>query len=251
MIKSERHQLILDRVEKNGIVITKELVLELKVAEDTIRKDFQELSSKGLVRRVHGGVLKIENKISNFDDRIDKDLSLKEKLCLSTLKFIKDDQVIFIDGSTTNLVLAKMLVNDYKGMVITNSPSISLALCNQNQIDINVIGGKLNPNSKVISGSASIQQIRNLNIECTILGISSLSIEGGITYPFYEESLMKSELIKHSNKLIVIAIKNKLERIATFKSGDIESIDYIITDEDDESILYKYREKGAKIISVK
>jgi DeoR/GlpR family transcriptional regulator of sugar metabolism len=250
MIKSERHQLILDRVEKNGIVITKELVTELKVAEDTIRKDFQELSSKGLVRRVHGGVLKIENKISNFDDRVNKDLSLKEKLCFKTFPLIENEKVIFIDGSTTNLVLAKMLPMSYQGMVITNSPSIALALCNHDKIDINVIGGNLNPNSKVISGSSSIQQIRNLNVECTVLGISSLSIEGGITYPFYEESIMKSELIKHSNKLIVIASKNKFNRIATFKAGDIDNIDYIITDENEESILYKYKEKGLKIINI-
>ena len=56
MLKKERQIYILEKVKREGRAITNDLVEELGVAEDTIRKDFQELSKKGLVRRIHGGV---------------------------------------------------------------------------------------------------------------------------------------------------------------------------------------------------
>ena len=61
MLKKERQIYILEKVKREGRAITNDLVEELGVAEDTIRKDFQELSKKGLVRRIHGGVLRMEN----------------------------------------------------------------------------------------------------------------------------------------------------------------------------------------------
>ena len=109
MLKKERQIYILDKVEKEGRATTKELVAELGVAEDTIRKDFQEMSAKGQVQRIHGGVLRIEKKLLNFDDRITQQPSVKQELAESAVGLIEGKKILYIDGGTTNLKFAESL----------------------------------------------------------------------------------------------------------------------------------------------
>ena len=248
MLKKERQIYILEKVKKEGRAVTNDLVEELNVAEDTIRKDFQELSAKGLVRRIHGGVLRIESELLDFNERITQNPSIKQQLAIKATELIHDKNVIYIDGGTTNLKFAEALPKDFSGTVITNSPAIALALCEFKHIKINLIGGKLDPVTKIIKGTSSIKQIEAMNIECCILGVSSLTPENGITYPSFGESVLKKELIAHSNQIIVIANKEKLGSVSTFLAADISVIDILVTNETDEKIIRSYSKEGPQVI---
>ncbi|WP_449025037.1 DeoR family transcriptional regulator, partial [Peptostreptococcus stomatis] len=54
MLTEERQAYILDRVNKFNTVKLKDLVIELGASESTIRRDFDDLEDKGLIKRVHG-----------------------------------------------------------------------------------------------------------------------------------------------------------------------------------------------------
>lgn len=249
MLKKERQIYILEKVKKEGKATTNELVQELGLAEDTIRKDFQEMSAKGLVTRIHGGVLKIEEELINFDERITHKPSVKLCLAECAAELVKDKHVLYIDGGTTNLKFAESLPIDFTATVITNSPTISIALCKFPNIQVTLLGGNLNRTTKIVEGTSAIQQMNALNFECAIIGVSSLSPENGITFPSYDESLLKQEAIRHSKQTIVIANKEKLGTVAGFYAGDISMIDVLVTDEKDENILQKYSKEGIKIIT--
>ncbi len=248
MLKKERQIYILEKVKKEGKATTNELVKELGLAEDTIRKDFQEMSAKGLVTRIHGGVLKIEEELINFDERITHKPSVKQHLGECAAELVRDKRVLYIDGGTTNLKFAESLPMDYKGSIITNSPTISIALCKYPDVQVTLLGGNLNRTTKIVEGSNAIQQMGTLNFECAVIGVSSLSPKNGITFPSYDESLLKQEAIKRSRQTIVIANKEKLGTVAGFYAGDISMINVLVTNETDEEILQKYSEKGIKII---
>ena len=57
MLTSQRKNLILERLKRDGQIIAKSLSAELELSEDTIRRDLRELASEGLLQRVHGGAL--------------------------------------------------------------------------------------------------------------------------------------------------------------------------------------------------
>ena len=235
MLKKERQIYILEKVKREGRAITNDLVEELGVAEDTIRKDFQELSKKGLVRRIHGGVLTMNP-------------TIKQQLAMKATELISGKSVVYIDGGTTNLKFAESLPKDHTGTIITNSPAIALALCEYKNIKINLIGGKLDPVTRIIKGTSSIKQIEAMNIECCILGVSSLSPENGITFPSFGEAELKKELIARSSQIIVIANKEKLGSVSTFLAADISAIDILVTNETDERIIKSYSKRGPQVI---
>ncbi|MGL5434970.1 MAG: DeoR/GlpR family DNA-binding transcription regulator [Lachnospiraceae bacterium] len=248
MLKKERQLYILELVEQDGRATTNDLTAELGVAEDTIRKDFQELSAQGKVKRIHGGVLRIERGLVDFEDRIVQQSSEKEQLAKKAVELIADKQVLYIDGGTTNLKLAEALPQDFAGSVITNSPAIALTLCKYPNAVITIIGGNLEPTTKIVEGTSAIQQIQEMNIQCCILGVSSLSPQSGITFPSSGEAILKREVMSRSEQTIVIANKEKLGTVATFHSNPVSAIDILVTNETNKEILSKYEQCGINIV---
>lgn len=248
MLKKERQLYILGLVERNGRATTNDLTAELGVAEDTIRKDFQELSAQGKVKRIHGGVLKIEKGLVDFEERIVQQSSVKEQLARKATELIVGKHVLYIDGGTTNLKFAEALPEDFAGSVITNAPAIALALCKYPNVVITLIGGNLERTTKIVEGTSAIQQIQELNIQCCILGVSSLSPQSGITFPSSGEAILKKEVMNRSEQTIVIANKEKLGTVATFHSNAVSAIDILVTNETNRDILSKYEQCGIKIV---
>lgn len=248
MVKRERHLYILDKVEKEGRVLTKDLVNELNLAEDTVRKDFQELSAQGKVQRFHGGILKLADKPLDFSVRIAEQATAKERLAALAVPLLTDKKVLYIDGGTTNLKLAQLMPKDYVGTVITNAPDIALEFCAHPQAEIMLIGGILNHATKVVAGSKAMEQLRDMNIECCVLGVSSVSASCGITYPLSDEAMLKREVIKHSKQVLAIATKNKIGSVSTFRAAEISDLDILVTDETEEKVIEELSSHGIDVV---
>ncbi|MBO9640721.1 MAG: DeoR/GlpR transcriptional regulator, partial [Siphonobacter aquaeclarae] len=57
MLKPERQSLILHQLNIHNRVLSSDLSQQLKVSEDTIRRDLNELADLGKLVKVHGGAL--------------------------------------------------------------------------------------------------------------------------------------------------------------------------------------------------
>jgi DeoR/GlpR family transcriptional regulator of sugar metabolism len=249
MLKKERHIYILDKVQSEGRALVSELTKELEVKEDTIRKDMQELSGKGLIKRVHGGALSIVNDKVDFTTRIDQNAHIKEELVKLAVPVLEKADVLFIDGGTTNLKLAEKLPHSYKGKVLTNSPSVAFALSNHPHVQIYVIGGEFDKASHVNTGSYAIKEIERIHVELCVLGISSIDSNLGITVPLFEESLLKSQLIKQSSQILSVVTKEKLEKVSTFFVEKCSALDYIITEKSvPANIIDAYKQNGIEVL---
>ena len=69
MLKEERQNWILNKLHTSGKVVVSHLAGELKVSEDTIRRDLLDLDQKGQLKRVFGGAIPLEKPVINFFDR--------------------------------------------------------------------------------------------------------------------------------------------------------------------------------------
>lgn len=249
MLKSERHELILTRIEQFGKVLVSDLTEELKVTEDTIRKDLQELSKAGLIKRVHGGAIRIDNSVLAFEQRVKKNSTRKQELGKLALQFLQPEQIIYMDSGTTNLAFANEIPKNFKGTVITNNPSIALTLSDHPYIRIRILPGELNKESKVIEGSDTLTAITNINFDLCVLGVSSIDINKGITVPMMEESLLKKQVIKQSSHVISIITSEKIGTTSTYFVDKPTAIDAIITEGNvPENLLTPYKEAGIQIV---
>ncbi len=61
MLSVERHQQILEQILNKRSVRVNELSDKLDVSVATIRRDLSQMEEKGLIQRVHGGAIPIED----------------------------------------------------------------------------------------------------------------------------------------------------------------------------------------------
>ena len=78
MLASQRQNMILDEIRRTGAVRVQELTQQLGVSDMTIRRDLQQLTSSGLIHKVHGGA------ILRLDSSVEPGFEAKAKLELSS-----------------------------------------------------------------------------------------------------------------------------------------------------------------------
>ena len=106
---AERHQFIINRIQKDQYINVVELCKELKVSSVTIRKDLKLLEDKNLLFRTHGGAT------VNNPYAVDRPVNEKEKMQsaeknkigLSAAKLLKDNDSIVVASGTTLLYFVK------------------------------------------------------------------------------------------------------------------------------------------------
>jgi Transcriptional regulators of sugar metabolism len=108
----ERHQHIINRLQKEGYVKVLDLCKELNVSSVTIRKDLQLLEDKKLLYRTHGGVT------LNNPYAADRPVNEKEKIRSTektligqaAARLIEENDCIIIGSGTSVLALAKRFI---------------------------------------------------------------------------------------------------------------------------------------------
>ena len=249
MLKDERHQYILNKIKLSRKVLSTDLSIELNVSEDTIRRDLNELSTKGLIKKVHGGALPIDTKAPSYEERSFFNLDEKNCIAKKAVNLIKDGQVIIMSGSTTNLQLAKIIPSDINATIYTYSLPIALQLTEHPSVEIIFIGGKLNKAAQVTVGLDVVSSISELKADLCFMGTGGINVSNGMTEPDWEVSHIKKCMISASNNVIVLCTKNKLNEGERYAVSPINKINTIVTDIfPDDQIFNSFKEKGVTIL---
>ncbi|EME7152210.1 DeoR/GlpR transcriptional regulator [Enterococcus faecium] len=248
MLKLERHQKILDLLNAEQKVIASDLSQRFNVSEDTIRRDLKDLDSQGLLKRVHSGALRVGPPITNFNYRETVASEQKTALAHKALPFLKEESVIIIDGSTTNLALAKEIPQDFRATIITNSPPIAIALARHPNLEIINIGGTFYKQSMINIGVQAYKQLQNIRADLYIMGIYNIDLDVGTSVPTMQESDIKREMIRISTEVLGMITNDKFGTISNHIVGPIEDLTYLISEEIPEKVRKEYNKQKIVLI---
>lgn len=240
MFQLERRNLIIQYLEEHGRVTVEELSQKFDVTPMTIRRDLQHLEDNDIAVRTFGGaVLK-----SDLDTEIsyeDKSISHKEeknRIAEYAASIIKDGQIVLLDSGTTNMEIAKKL-KDKKGLTIV-TPDVLLAgyLIQSTDFKILCTGGYVQNDIGACIGSRASDFLRDINVDIGFMGASSVDIERGVTTPTIEKAEVKKQIIKSSEKVMLVTDSSKFGRTSFAKICSIDEFDLVITDSNiDKKIL--------------
>ncbi|MBS5307482.1 MAG: DeoR/GlpR family DNA-binding transcription regulator [Clostridium sp.] len=249
MLKEERQQEILKIINSEQKVIASDLSQRLSVSEDTIRRDLKDLDNKGLIRRVHSGALRVGPPLVDFSTRENIYNDIKVKLAQKALPFIKDNQVLLIDGSTTNLCLVKLLPTNLRATIITNSPPIAMALVNHKDIEVIMIGGTLYKQSMINLGVDTVDSLSSMRVDLYIMGIYNIDSQIGVSVPTLSECLVKRKMVSISSEIIGLVTSDKFGTVSNQIICPPQDLNYIITDSIKPEIKNTYLKQGVIVIS--
>lgn len=251
MLREERLQYILKRLEVNQRVSSVELSEELAVSDDTIRRDLNEMASMGLLKKVHGGAIPSIPKAPTplkLMERVAYAQAEKQLIAQKAIQLFKDGQTVILDNGSTNMLIAKSLPPLLTVTIFTNSLPIAQILCEHPNVEVIFVGGKINKNAQVAEGTAATLTLSKIRADLCIVGVCSIHPQIGVTTPYWEEGLVKQKMVEISEKVVATAWRDKFNTAETCWVCDYETLDILITDSSlSSSQLFDYEGKGVEI----
>ncbi len=248
MLKEERHDYILRKLQTDHKVLQTELSNDLQVSEDTVRRDLESLAQNGLLIKVRGGAIPHSPNPYPFKERLQYHEDDKRNMARKALALLQNGQTIILDGGTSTLTLVKLFPATLQLTVITNSVPIVMQLIEHPGVVVIFTGGRVNKDSQTSGGLNTIHTLQHVRADICFLGICSLHPEVGVTGLDLEEAEVKSAMVKSANRVVALATSDKMGTAEPFKVCEITDIDTIVTDNPEQELFKAYTRKGLQVL---
>lgn len=180
MFAQERYDKIMEILHKEGKLIAKDLSNKSNVTEDCIRKDLKLLEKNGFLQRTYGGAVPLTKSAPNEAIELRRSINIPSKQIIAkkVVDIINENETIFLDISSTNILLAEELSKSKKKLtVLTNMVDIVSVLGKPgNNINVICTGGVLNKDLDGFTGSMTIEIICNYKPTKCFIGSCGVNI---------------------------------------------------------------------------
>ena len=248
MIKKKRHNSIMEVLIKQGSVSVNELAEQLNVSTVTIRKDLNELEQANRLYRSHGKAIHLN------PFTINRSVNEKQKDAIGreAAKLIDRDDSIIIASGTTVHALARNIKPIHRLTVVTASLQVSVILSQDEGNDIIQLGGNVRHSSLSVVGQYSKTLLENCSFSKLFIGVDGIDFNYGFTTTDMREAELNQQMMRASQKVIVLADSSKFGKRGFAKIGDIEDIDMIITDSGvSPDVINQITDRGINLIIAK
>lgn len=248
MLAVQRHERILQQLDRERTVKVSELAAALGVTEKTVREDLEKLEEKGLLKRIHGGATVAADgdepllplQVPNTRRPLEK-----QAIAARAAAAIEAGDIVALDGGSTTLEIAKLLPNAPL-TVVTNDVYIIAELARKDAIRLVVPGGYRERN--LLVGAGAVEFIRSLNIHKAFLSATGIHPSFGLTIFTGEQLPMKRAYVETAGQAFCVADASKFGRSALVTFASLEEIDAIYTDEGlPPETAEEYRRIGVRV----
>ena len=226
-----RQDRIKEYIEENNVVSIKELQeLFPEVSLMTIHRDLDTLEASGAVVKFRGGARSVRYAGDpEFNVRMRDNNSGKLLIARKAMELIQPHSSIFLDASTTNLALAKLLP-DINIHIITTGPSIALELCRLHNPVVTMCCGTVNWKNLAVSGQNTLQMLESINIDLAFIGVSGCSLDAGFTCGTEGDMLVKRMVINKARRSVLMCSQEKFSCLMPYTFAKLSDVDCVISD---------------------
>ncbi|OYX96316.1 MAG: DeoR family transcriptional regulator, partial [Novosphingobium sp. 35-62-5] len=242
---SARQRKIVELARQRGRVSVDDLVVQLSVTPQTIRKDLNELCAQELLTRVHGGAI-VASGVENVGYEARRKLAAESKdaIGIAAAALIPDGASLFINIGTTTEAVARALAKRTNLLVITNNLNVVDILTPNPAIEVIVVGGRIRHSDRASVGPSAVDFIRNFKVDFAVIGSSAIDSDGSLLDFDLSEVQVSHAIVQNSRSVILVADQTKLGRNAPVRIGHISDLDVFVTDHIDDPALLGVCEQG-------
>ncbi len=230
MLVEERRQKVLEMVTERGFMALAELAKSLQASESTIRRDLDYWDQHGLIKRTHGGAIFRDDPIAlpALEERSTREIDEKRSIAQEAASHIKDGDSVLLDGGTTTLEVARLLVGRPL-QIVTNSLPIAHLFASSRDTDLVMLGGYVYPRTGVALGPLTVRMMEEIHVHQTILSVGGITAKG-----LFNSNLLLVEteraMMRCADEVVVVADHTKIGRQALAFLCELSAIDSIIVD---------------------
>jgi len=248
----DRSVRILDIMTKNKKIKINSLAELLSVSQVTLRKDLDNLESRGIIRRIHGYAT-FEG-ADNTGKRMAFNYSIKRKIAKAAMQAIEEGETIMIESGSCCALFAEEIILAKKNVtIITNSIFLKEYIGKLPGVKIIFLGGYYQPESQVLVGPLTLKCAENIFTDKFFLGTNGFILNQGFTGRDYLRVETAHELAKRANKVFILTESDKFNCRGSYNLFNLENITGIFTDDkipkEAENNLKKYNVQLYKVSS--
>ncbi len=236
-ISKQRKNEILSLLKVKKEMSIQELAALFNVSTLTIRRDVTQLAKEG-VQRYHGGA------------RLSSNAKTQRQLAIAkaAAKRIRDNDIAFINSSSTALLVLSQIENKYFTAITNNGKALSLSI--DPRIHLVLCGGDISFPKEALTGEFATSNISKVTATRCIMGISGISQEMGLSTKNLAEVAVNKAMLNHTiEEKIIVADSSKINYKSAFSSGNLSDIDTLITDSQaDSDFIQHLQETGIKVV---
>jgi DeoR/GlpR family transcriptional regulator of sugar metabolism len=250
MLRDRRHELILRILRADGSATVESLAERLATSQATIRRDLVQLDEDGLLRRVYGGAVSVDDRDDPFAGVAAVHADDKDAIARHCADMIKDGETVLIDIGTTAYQVARHL-RGRSLTVVTSSLPVVDELQDEPGIQLMVLGGMLWRDHRSLVGFMTEDNIRQVHADRLILGTSGVRPGGHVMDTTVIEVPVKRAMISVSDQVILVADTAKFPGVGMAKVCGPAELDALVTNAPaDPATVVALRETGAEVIEV-
>lgn len=226
-IMNERQQAITYLVNEQNQISVNELAQRLNVSMVTIRHDLNFLAQNGYLKREHGIAVAIES--DSLDARMKIKFPLKQKIADYAASLVNNGERIFIEGGSTNALLARQLAYSKRITLITSSYYIAQLLKNT-ELNVIVLGGDYQKQSESVVGELACLALATLTFDKAFIGIDGFTQPAGFTGRNRQRTELVNTILTKPCENIIITDSSKFGVTHPYSLTPLAAVSRVITD---------------------
>lgn len=232
VLVEDRRKQVLELVKDRGFIALADLAGEVEMSESTVRRDLDYWHGRGLLKRIHGGAMYLGDGagLPALEARATSQIAEKRRIARAAAERIRNGDAVLLDGGTTTLEVARLLVGR-PVQIVTNSLPIANLFANSHETDLVMLGGYVYPTTGVALGPLTTLAMQNVQVQQAILSVAGITARGLFnSNPLLVET--ERQMMRCADEVVIVADHTKLGRQALAFLCKLSDVDTLIVDSD-------------------
>ena len=231
MLTEERHSIIIETVNRKKNVELNELCDLLDTSESTVRRDLSILHDKGVLVKVRGGAIAVDDSFTSLEQNVDEKAVLfvreKEAIARYAASIIEDGDFVFIDAGTTTEKMIDFI--PARQVTFVTNAFVHAKRLAQRGFKVFLPAGEIKLSTEAIIGASCVLSLDQYNFTKCFMGVNGISVAGGFSTPDPNEASVKAAVINNSHTAYILADHSKFDKTSSVKFAYLNKC-RIITD---------------------
>lgn len=247
--KPERRDRILLELKLKPHVRIAELAAQFGVTAETIRRDVEDLSRTGQVRRAYGGASAPHpGSHRDLDARRRQLVAERERIGRHAAALVREGEAIMVDAGSTTIQLARFLAfSELRVTVVTNCLQIAMTLGQGHAATVILCPGDYLADEGAVVGPETLDFISRHHVDRCFLGASGLS-ELGVTEAVPGFDAVKKAMLRQSGSRHFLVDASKFGRSHLNLVAPLSGVGELVTDGPvDGPLAARLADAGARV----
>ena len=221
--QAKRHQDILEQLSQCGFASTEELVAQLDVSPQTIRRDLNELAEQGKVLRHHGGASLPSNSLE-LAPSVGPQAEMISRLARFIAQQIPDGASLFLSSGPLIEGVARALLDHRDLRIVTTNLNVASLLTARDDFQVYVSGGLVCNRDGQLQGASGYDFLRQFQMDYCLLQACALERHGQLLGCDEHSVRNEQAMIRQSRQVWVAVLPQAMTTRGMFHLADATQI---------------------------